>query len=81
MLIITSAKKFNYVLVLGDDAISQRPYNWYQCSLPHAKSVMSISNKGSDLKLFIKAPLPAFLELLVKELEVKIKSLIKAIKG
>ena len=81
LLVVTSAKKFNYALVPGDDATSQRPHNRYRCSLPHAKSVMSASNKGSDPELFVEAPLPGPLELLVKELGVKMKPLVEAVKG
>ena len=43
--------------------------------------MMSASNKGNDTKLFAEAPLPPPLELLIKELAVKMKPLVKAVKG
>jgi len=81
LLVATSAKKFNYALVPGDHATSQQPHDRYRCSSPNDKSVMSASNKGSDPELFAEAPLPPPLELLVKELGVKMKPLVEAVKG
>ena len=42
---------------------------------------MSASNTGSNPELFAEAPLPPPLELLVKELGVKMKPLVEAVAG
>ena len=42
---------------------------------------MSASNKGNDTELFAKALLPPPLELLIKKLAVKMKPLVKVVKG